>query len=113
MGRSRVYHPDRSPNSAELFIYVRKAYEGLSDPVRRFAYDRYVAPRAEHGRSVLTSRFGPSSAEWKAASYREYMRQGIMQSVGFYATSAAVMFALQSESSPVPETPTPHGSEKS
>lgn len=32
--------------------------------------------------------------EWKTASYREYMRKGIMQSAGFYITSAAIMGVL-------------------
>jgi DnaJ-class molecular chaperone len=87
--RSRQYHPDRSPNSGEIFIYLRKAYEGLSDPITRFAYDR----------------FGPDAVEWKAATYREYMRQGIMQSAGFYMTSAGIMLFLKSGSSAVCHEP--------
>jgi curved DNA-binding protein CbpA len=42
---SRVYHPDRlgpnAPREAEdRFILIRLAYETLSDPIKRFAYDR-------------------------------------------------------------------------
>ena len=83
MIRSRRYHPDRSSASAEIFIHIRQAYEGLSDPVKRFAYDR----------------FGPGAIEWKAASYREYMRRGIMQSAGFYGFSALFMLGLPREAS--------------
>jgi curved DNA-binding protein CbpA len=43
--RSRKYHPDRlGPNppryAEERFIAIRQAYEILTDPVKRFAYDR-------------------------------------------------------------------------
>ncbi|TXT11230.1 hypothetical protein VHUM_01981 [Vanrija humicola] len=44
-GLSRLYHPDRvggSTEAAARFIAVRQAYEGLSDPVKRFAHDRWV-----------------------------------------------------------------------
>lgn len=44
-GLSRIYHPDRvggSLEAANRFIAVRQAYEGLSDPIKRFAHDRCV-----------------------------------------------------------------------
>ena len=38
---SRVYHPDRAGSGGEhVFIAIRSAYEVLSDPVKRYAYDR-------------------------------------------------------------------------
>ena len=40
---SRTYHPDRvGPEYAEHFIAIRHAYEGLTDPVKRYAYDRWL-----------------------------------------------------------------------
>jgi DnaJ-class molecular chaperone len=38
--RSRLYHPDRAPGNEAAFIHVREAYEVLTDPVKRYAYDR-------------------------------------------------------------------------
>lgn len=42
--RSRTYHPDRirqgAEGSGDHFIRIRQAYEGLSDPIKRWAYDR-------------------------------------------------------------------------
>lgn len=40
--RSRLYHPDRAPGNEAAFIRVREAYEVLTDPVKRYAYDRCV-----------------------------------------------------------------------
>lgn len=41
--RSRTHHPDRAGAENEaIFIALRKAYEGLSDPIKRYAYDRSV-----------------------------------------------------------------------
>jgi len=40
---AKQYHPDRpgvGQEGAEMFMYVRDAYEALKDPVVRFAYDR-------------------------------------------------------------------------
>ena len=42
---AKRYHPDRpgvGSQGAEMFMYVRDAFEALKDPVMRFAYDRYV-----------------------------------------------------------------------
>ncbi|WVQ70933.1 hypothetical protein IAR50_000458 [Cryptococcus sp. DSM 104548] len=76
---ARQHHPDRAgPGSDDFFIAARKAYETLSDPVKRYAYDR----------------FGPQSIEWKAASVREYIYMGLQGSLGFYVVSGIIMFAL-------------------
>ncbi|OCF34052.1 hypothetical protein I316_04399 [Kwoniella heveanensis BCC8398] len=40
---SRLYHPDRAgagTGNEAVFITIRRAYETLSDPVKRYAYDR-------------------------------------------------------------------------
>lgn len=38
--RSRRYHPDSASGNEETFISIRRAYEVLSDPTKRWAYDR-------------------------------------------------------------------------
>jgi len=40
--RSRTYHPDRATGAEAHFIHIRQAYEVLTDPVKRYAYDRCV-----------------------------------------------------------------------
>jgi preprotein translocase subunit Sec63 len=40
---ARRLHPDRAgPQGEALFIEIRKIYEALNNPVKRFAYDRYI-----------------------------------------------------------------------
>lgn len=34
-----LYHPDKNPNTKELFVKILNAYEVLSDPVQRKKYD--------------------------------------------------------------------------
>ena len=89
--RSRTYHPDRAPthsNADQAFITLRKAYETLSNPVHRYAYDR----------------FGPDITDWFPGDIRkkeegemdvrEYMRVGLMRSGGFYLVSGGIMVLL-------------------
>ncbi|WWD17878.1 hypothetical protein CI109_102322 [Kwoniella shandongensis] len=76
---SRLHHPDRAgAGNDDQFIMIRRAYETLSDPVKRYAYDR----------------FGPQVLEWKAASVREYIHTGLARSVGFYLVSGGIMLLL-------------------
>ncbi|WOO78713.1 Chaperone protein DnaJ [Vanrija pseudolonga] len=83
-GLSRIYHPDRvggSVEAANRFIAVRQAYEGLSDPIKRFAHDR----------------FGPQIARWNGVvSSREYIHHGLLNAGVFYGISAGflVLFSL-------------------
>ncbi|XAO23275.1 hypothetical protein I312_102053 [Cryptococcus bacillisporus CA1280] len=76
---ARRHHPDRAGNdNDDHFILARKAYETLSDPVKRYAYDR----------------FGPKILQWKAASVREYIFFGLQNSIGFYIFSGGIMLIL-------------------
>ncbi|CCF51330.1 hypothetical protein NDA11_005493 [Ustilago hordei] len=76
---ARKYHPDKVGESGEaFFIILRRAHDALSDPVKRFAYDR----------------FGPEMANWKDCnSLRDYTKQGLMGLVAFYTINPA-MYAL-------------------
>ncbi|TFY58426.1 hypothetical protein EVJ58_g6420 [Rhodofomes roseus] len=83
---ARKYHPDRvGPQGEALFIDVRDAFEALKNPTTRFAYDR----------------FGPDALQWThCATLREYIRQGLMQSAGFYIASACTLLLFSSIGKP-------------
>lgn len=76
---ARKYHPDKVGEAGEaFFIVLRRAHDALSDPTKRFAYDR----------------FGPEIAGWKDCnSLRDYTKHGLMGLVAFYTISPA-MYAL-------------------
>lgn len=76
---ARRYHPDKAGSHGEdFFIILRRAHDALSDPVKRFAYDR----------------FGPQVADWKECETpREFMRKGLTGLVAFYTINPA-MYAL-------------------
>ena len=76
---ARRYHPDKVGEQGEaFFILLRRAHDALSDPTKRFAYDR----------------FGASIAEWKDCdSTRDFMRRGLLGLVAFYTVNPA-MYAL-------------------
>ncbi|EPT00397.1 hypothetical protein FOMPIDRAFT_1146538, partial [Fomitopsis schrenkii] len=83
---ARKYHPDRAgPQSEALFINMRDAFEALKNPTTRFAYDR----------------FGPEALLWtNCTTLREYVRQGLMQSAGFYIVSACALLLFSSIGKP-------------
>ncbi|KZT69625.1 DnaJ-domain-containing protein [Daedalea quercina L-15889] len=83
---ARRYHPDRvGPQGEALFINVRDAFEALKNPTTRFAYDR----------------FGPEALHWsQCTTLREYVRQGLMQSAGFYIVSACALLLFSSIGKP-------------
>ena len=97
--RSRTYHPDRSTNTrdGEIFIVLRRAYETLSEPTKRFAFDRF-------GPDILTwglegTRPDSRTAAKQEVGIRDWLVAGLMRSVGFYVFSGGVMAVLAGESS--------------
>ncbi|KAL7417377.1 hypothetical protein BDY24DRAFT_411364 [Mrakia frigida] len=80
---ARRNHPDRvgvGRGGEEVFVEARRAYDVLSDEVRRWAYDR----------------FGPDIAFWKGvATQREYLLRGVTSSIGYYVVSAAVHLLMR------------------
>ncbi|KAK4687998.1 hypothetical protein P7C73_g2105, partial [Tremellales sp. Uapishka_1] len=85
---SRTHHPDRAGSSSEeRFIRLRQAYEALSDPVKRYAYDRF-------GPDILQWRFSNGNSDKVTATVRDYIWTGLMQSSGFYVVSSGFMLVL-------------------
>jgi curved DNA-binding protein CbpA len=80
----------------EIFIILRRAYETLSNPTTRFAFDRF-------GPDVLTwglegTRPDSRTGGKKDVGIREWMIAGLMRSVGFYIFSGGIMALLAGES---------------
>ena len=100
---ARRYHPDRiGPQGEALFINVRDAFEALKNPTTRFAYDRsFEVVALDGGAYSLGSRFGPEALQWSnCTTLREYIRQGLMQSAGFYIVSACALLLFSSIGKP-------------
>ncbi|KAE9408707.1 hypothetical protein BT96DRAFT_849361 [Gymnopus androsaceus JB14] len=86
---AKKFHPDRvGPQGAELFMTTRDAFEALKNPTVRFAYDR----------------FGPDVLQWsKLSTTREYLRHGLLQSVGYHIATAVglLVFSAVGNHNPV------------
>jgi hypothetical protein len=77
-------HPDKVPagqreQAEQLFIQVKVAYDTLSDPVKRFAYER----------------FGPDMLQWKTCkTLQDYVWQGAQNScVTLLSTLVVILIA--------------------
>ncbi|KAG8902321.1 hypothetical protein FRB99_004629 [Tulasnella sp. 403] len=83
---AKQHHPDKAgTDNNEFFIGVRKGYETLMNPSKRFAYDR----------------FGPTAFEFEGAiTEAEYLHAGLTHCVAFYACTLFVMivYAILGES---------------
>lgn len=79
---ARKNHPDRG-GADDVFIQGRLAYDVLKEPVIRFAYDR----------------FGPEVATWTSCkTRREFLRYGLIQSVGYYVVTGVGLLVWSSMS---------------
>lgn len=77
-----LHHPDKTGgdyDGAEYFMHLKTAADTLTDPARRFAYER----------------FGPDVVEWKhCATVRDFVLRGTQQLVPYYGAAAAFMYVL-------------------
>ncbi|RHZ75386.1 hypothetical protein Glove_214g36 [Diversispora epigaea] len=75
-----AFHPDKNKGQeGAQFIEIRVAYDTLTDPVKRFAYDR----------------FGPQIKEWNDCStIRDYIAQSWITFAGFYIGTGILLFIL-------------------
>jgi hypothetical protein len=81
---SVVHHPDKAgpdagPEAGDMFMLLKHAYDTLSDPVKRFAYDR----------------FGSEIWEWRnCVTMYDYIRVGMTRMVPYYGGSVLVLLVL-------------------
>ncbi|KXH27249.1 DnaJ domain-containing protein [Colletotrichum simmondsii] len=82
-----VYHPDKAGTNgadtgaaAARFMHLKTASETLSDPARRFAYER----------------FGPEVGAWQGCkTIHDFVARGIMQgTIPYYGIAAAATYGL-------------------
>ncbi|KAF8254074.1 chaperone J-domain-containing protein [Wilcoxina mikolae CBS 423.85] len=72
-----LFHPDKAGvDSADHFVHLKLAYDTLSDPTKRFAYDR----------------FGPEILEWKhCSSVYDYVLRGAQGLIPYYAATGLLL----------------------
>jgi hypothetical protein len=80
-----LYHPDKASSSDDpsavnaYFVHLKTAADTLSDPARRFAYER----------------FGPDAVRWShCVTIRDYVMRGATIVVPYYVIAAAAMYGL-------------------
>lgn len=85
-----LHHPDKASASASgggataadinaYFVHLKTAADTLTDPARRFAYER----------------FGPDAVSWaRCATVRDYVVRGAQALVPYYAAAAVALYAL-------------------
>ncbi|KAI5927004.1 membrane associated DnaJ chaperone-like protein [Camillea tinctor] len=85
-----LHHPDKvgfnnngdngpAPDSGDYFMHLKTASDVLTDPARRFAYER----------------FGPDMVDWKhCATVRDYVVRGAQSLVPYYGLAAVFMYVL-------------------
>ncbi|KAK8048969.1 hypothetical protein PG994_010699 [Apiospora phragmitis] len=84
-----LHHPDKvgsnggvgdsEGNVGDYFMHLKTAADTLTDPAKRFAYER----------------FGPDVASWKnCATVRDYVARGAQQLIPHYGVAAVVMYVL-------------------
>ncbi|KAH8671034.1 hypothetical protein BX600DRAFT_236632 [Xylariales sp. PMI_506] len=76
-----LHHPDKvgtnGDATGEMFMHLKTASEVLTDPARRFAYER----------------FGPEIVSWKhCVTIRDFVSRGCQVLIPYYGIAAAVMY---------------------
>lgn len=69
-----LYHPDKNPDTKELFVKILQAYEVLSDPVLREKYDRSLFNYSLSSKTT-TSYSNKSRQRWDVTVEDERRRQ--------------------------------------
>jgi len=69
-----LYHPDKNPDTKELFVKILQAYEVLSDPVLREKYDRSLFNYSLSSKTT-TSYSNKSRQRWDVTEEDERRRQ--------------------------------------
>ncbi|KAI1389796.1 uncharacterized protein F4822DRAFT_214064 [Hypoxylon trugodes] len=80
-----LHHPDKlmsaggTSEDADFFIHLKTAADTLTDPARRFAYER----------------FGPDVVSWKhCVTIRDFVTRGVQVLVPYYGLAAIAMYVL-------------------
>lgn len=69
-----LYHPDKNPDTKELFVKILQAYEVLSDPILREKYDRSLFNYSLSSKTT-TSYSNKSRQRWDVTEEDERRRQ--------------------------------------
>jgi DnaJ-class molecular chaperone with C-terminal Zn finger domain len=78
-----LYHPDKvahkTPDANAYFVHLKTAADTLTDPAKRFAYDR----------------FGPDIVNWqRCVTIRDFMARGAQALIPYYGMTAICMYGL-------------------
>ena len=85
---AKQYHPDKNPNGKEFFERVLLAYETLSDPTQKAAYDYRLRSHVQHGAAMPADQKKPGKS-WKFDERELKRRQYYNEHIRKYAKETA------------------------